>query len=339
MAELAGDMLKPTQTDRVADQVAQAAWPYPSSQLSQLWNRPQQQQGDAGIVQLPTLHLGDDVVDPDGIKSIRTNVSDNYAVNSDIAQLYIKNRPAIVRINTMDPKDDYGFNTSAGSGSIIDSSGIIATAYHVVKDATALRVKTADGTIYDARLLAADAAKDEALVQIKSNNPFTQFPTVKLAADSSQAVPHEKLVGLGFPKNEPAMHVSLLTADNRLLLSNLKVTGGLLLGEDKDRALIKTDGPVDNGNSGGPVFDRSSGLQVGLVNLNDQKNGNAYITPIEDLQLFLARTKAKYGIASLPVRIPNTVDQSSFQPPSFQTQFTPGSGLQNLDRILNATGR
>jgi S1-C subfamily serine protease len=317
MSDLATDYFKPVQLERTGDN---SSTPWAASEPA-LWSKPAQALDST--VLLPTLHLHDDTL----------NKPDVYSVNSDVAQLYLKNRPAIVRINTMDPKEDSGFSTSAGSGSIVDSSGIILTGYHVVKDATALRVKTADGTVYDAKILAADAAKDEALVQINSPNPFASFPTVKLAADSSAAQTNEKLLGLGFPKNQDAMHISLLTTDNRLALSDLKVKGGLLLGEDPDRTLIKTDGPVDNGNSGGPAFDRRTGEQIGIVNLNDETNGTAYITPVEDAQRFLAETKAKYHMGSFQMPIPSG-DSSPFTRLS-PVVYTAGQGLENLDRVLN----
>ena len=324
MAELGSEFQKPAQKEQFAAEPLGQAW---SDRAQPSWNTLLEQK-DVGTVALPTLHVADD----------RLNVCDVYSVNSDIARLYSKNRPAIVRINTLDPTDNGSFGISAGSGSIIDQSGIIATGYHVVKDATTLRVKTADGTIYAASLLAADPAKDEALLQISTENPFKQFPTVTLAADSSQVTPAEELVGLGFPKNQEAMHVSMLTAGNRLPLSDLKVTGGLLLGEDKDRTLIKTSGAVDSGDSGGPVFDRKTGEQVGIVNLNDHVHGNAYITPIEDLQLFMAVVKAKYDIASLPVQTPGKIDRSFFQQPDEQALYVPGAGLRRLERVLAQGG-
>jgi S1-C subfamily serine protease len=326
MADLAPESQKHLQAERVADDaILRSLYAGDSTILSART----QKAGDAATVQLPTLHLGDG----------RLNVYENYSVDSDIARLYAKNRPAIVRINTMDPKNDGSFSVSAGSGSIIDPSGIIATGYHVVKDATALRVKTADGTIYAATLLAADAAKDEALIQINTDSPFKQFPTVTLASDSRSVQPKEQLVGLGFPKNQDAMHVSMLTTDKRLPLSDLKVTGGLLVGEDRNRTLIKTDGPVDNGDSGGPVFDRKTGEQVGIVNLNDHVRGNAYVTPVEDLQLFMAQVKDKYGVASLPVQTPLPYEQwrQQAQPP-VATTYVPGAAMQRLDRVLSGRG-
>ncbi|MBX9685740.1 MAG: S1C family serine protease, partial [Candidatus Obscuribacterales bacterium] len=259
----------------------------------------------------------------------KLNAYDSYSSDSSVAQIYMKNRPAIVRINTMDPKSDASFSTSAGSGSIIDQSGIIATGYHVVKNAGALRVKTADGKIYEAQIVDVDAAKDQALIKIKANNPWSVFPTVKLADNSNGAKQNEKLVALGFPRNQDAMHVSLLTADRQLPLSALKINGGLLPGEDKERKVIHTFGSVQSGNSGGPAFDQKTGEQIGMVNLSDKSN--AYIVPVEDLHNFLARTKEKLGINTLPSRVSSPEVPGYYQRP---TGFTPGSSLQKLDSLL-----
>lgn len=243
---------------------------------------------EAGTVNLPTLHIGDS----------RLNVYQPYAANSEIARLYEKNRPAIVRINTMDPKADATFSTSAGSGSIIDASGIIATGYHVVKSAGALRVQTADGKVYDASIVNVDAAKDQALIKINTKNPFAVFPTVTLADSTSSAQKNKDLIALGFPRNQESMHVSQLKSQDLIKLSSLKVQGGVLLGEDKDREIIRSSGPSQNGNSGGPVFDPVSGKQIGLVNMSDKNS--TYITPVEDLHQFIARTRSKLGIKTLP---------------------------------------
>lgn len=290
-----------------------------------------------GTVMLPTLHLND--------RSL--NVMDSYRTDSDIAQLYIKNRPAIVRINTIDPKSDAGLSKSAGSGSIIDASGIIATGYHVVKNATAMRVQTADGKVYEASLLEADPAKDEALIKLKTNNPWQTFPTVQLEADSNQIGKNRQIVGLGFPKNQEAMHISTLSADQRMPISALKITDGLILGEDSNREVIRARGPVLNGDSGGPAFDLATGKQMGIINLSDEVNGNAYITPIEDFQRFLARTKEKYQLSSLPVQIPadrSSMKLQTYNPLSISSMPSKvdsvpafnsgGSGLADLNKLL-----
>ena len=328
-------------TDNHLDKAERVSQPFQPptnwSDSTLLMNTAQRVAAD-GTVMLPTLHLGDGSL----------NQMDSYRTDSNVAQLYIKNRPAIVRINTIDPRMDSGFSKSSGSGSIIDASGIIATGYHVVKNATAMRVQTSDGRVFDARLLEADPAKDEALIQIRSNNPWQTFPTVQLEADTNQINRNRAIVGLGFPKNQEAMHISMMSADQRMPISALKITDGLILGEDSNREVIRAHGPVLNGDSGGPAFDLATGKQMGIINLSDEVNGNAYITPIEDFQRFLARTKEKYQISSLPVQIPSDrvssqlpmVNPSSIQStinsfPGLNSGFnSAGTGLGDLNKLL-----
>ncbi len=312
----ASEAFEPEQSENKAERVdAQMASPF--AWTSGAWtagdnNAWRQSQQSFDKVELPTLHLG-----PNNEEQL--NRYDSYSVNSKQARIYMDNRAAVVRINTMDPKVDASFSTSAGSGSIIDSSGVIATGYHVVKNAAAIRVKTDDGKIYDAKILDADAAKDQALLQIKADSPFYSFPTVKLANESYSAANNRQLMALGFPRNQDAMHLSVLSADRRVPLSALKVTGGLLLGEDQHREIIRAKGFVFSGNSGGPAFDLQTGEQVGIVNMSNKNE--TYITPVEDLHRFIASSRFKQPQQKFP----------SF--PSYQSNGT--NGLDRLGRILS----
>ncbi len=280
-----------------------------------------------GEIALPTVHLNNDAL----------NVKDNYSVDSPVAQVYLKNKAAIVRINTLDKRPDGSVGTSTGSGSIVDSSGIISTGYHVVKDANSMRIQVDNGKVYEAKILAVDPSKDQALLQIQRNNNAQEFPTVVLASDSKIVTPSEKLVALGFPLNEENLHVSRLAAEKRYKIGELPITGGLLPGEDPKREVIRSEGPVMKGNSGGPAFDENTGEQIGTVNLKD--GGSTYITPIEDLRAFIASTKAKYGFPNVPEKIPATTATTIGNKPyssHFSSPFgnSTGTGWQNLDKVL-----
>lgn len=233
---------------------------------------------------LPTLQLWDS----------RMNRCQDYSVDSATAQLYDKNKAAIVRINTLDPQSDASAGTTAGSGFIIDKEGIIATGYHVVRNAASLRVKMADNKVYDATIYAVDAAKDQALLKITASNPFQQFPTVDLASSSSSAKSQSDLLALGFPKGEDSLHLSSLKVRDRLPLSRININGGTMNGEDPNRIVVRTIGNVKHGNSGGPIFDPESRKVVGIVNLSNEVD--TYANPVEDL--LALRTKAINGFRS-----------------------------------------
>ena len=73
---------------------------------------------------------------------------------------------------------------SAGSGFIIDKSGLIVTNNHVVDDGKKITVKLPDGRSFDAKLIGTDPATDIALLKIKSDKPL---PTVEFGDDRAAA--------------------------------------------------------------------------------------------------------------------------------------------------------
>ena len=136
----------------------------------------------AETVAIPTLVLYDS----------RVNVSSQYSVNSNVARTYRDNRASIVRINTVDNVGD-----SAGSGFIVGKDGLIATGYHVVKDASSIRVRLENGKSYKATVRDLDVAKDLALLQIEREAPTEQFPVAVLEGGTPDAPVNRKSVALG----------------------------------------------------------------------------------------------------------------------------------------------
>lgn len=259
---------------------------------------------------LPTLRINDS----------RTNTCDYYTTDSEVAKVYEKNRQAVVRINTIDPRADARAGATAGSGFIVYKDGVIATGYHVVKDASSLRVKMADGKVYEAKILEVDAQRDQALLQIKKTTPFDVFPTVELAESSKDVVSTAPMLSLGFPQNENSMHVSELNVRRKMPLSKVNITGGAMHGEDTSREVVSMTGNVMHGNSGGALFDRHTGKVVGTIVLS---NGfDTFANRIEDLHPILVKAGLRKDSVSVPV-------SARFQ---FQDPMKPGlqTNLQNL---------
>lgn len=231
----------------------------------------------ATTVCLPTLRINDS----------RTNTCDNYRTDSDVAKVFQNNKAAVVRINTLDPRADAGIGATAGSGFIVDKDGVIATGYHVVRDAKSLKVKMSDGSVYDAKILEVDPARDQALLSIQKKTPFDEFPTVDLAESSKDVLAPSKMLALGYPQNEEKMHVSELSVKTRVPLSKVPITGGAMNGEDTSREVVRMVGNVMHGNSGGALFDRVTGKVVGTIVLS---NGfDTYANRIEDLHPVLVK--------------------------------------------------
>jgi serine protease Do len=128
-----------------------------------------------------------------------------------------------------------------GSGFIIASSGIIVTNNHVVKDAKTVSVTLSDGSTYPAKVIGTDPRTDLAVVKIDAGRPL---PYVELGS-SANVEPGEWVVALGNPfglgGTVTAGIVSALGRD---------------IGDGPYDKFIQIDAPINEGNSGGPLFDQ-----------------------------------------------------------------------------------
>ncbi len=135
-----------------------------------------------------------------------------------------------------------------GSGFIIDSSGIVVTNNHVVKDAKSVSVELADGASYNATVLGTDPKTDLAVLKIKTSHPL---PYVEIGS-SKDVTPGEWVVAMGNPfglgGSVTAGIVSALGRD---------------IGDGPYDRFIQIDAPINEGNSGGPLFDQH-GYVIGI---------------------------------------------------------------------------
>jgi serine protease Do len=170
-----------------------------------------------------------------------------------------------------------------GSGSIVDSSGIIVTNRHVIENAYEIIVTLHDGTSANARLLGKGLNFDLAVLKI----------------DVGHALPATK-VG-----NSDQVHVGdrVLAIGNPLGLQGT-VTSGIVSALHRDLSgpydeLIQTDAAINHGNSGGPLFNRH-GEVIGINNqiVSDSPTsgsiGLGFAIPSNDVQFMLEQVR-RYG--------------------------------------------
>lgn len=135
-----------------------------------------------------------------------------------------------------------------GSGFIIASSGIVVTNNHVVKDAKTVSVELSDGRSYPAKILGTDPKTDLAVLKIDAGHPL---PFVELG-DSAGVEPGEWVVAMGNPfglgGTVTAGIVSALGRD---------------IGDGPYDKFIQIDAPINEGNSGGPLFNQH-GQVIGI---------------------------------------------------------------------------
>ena len=154
------------------------------------------------------------------------------------------------------PGTDEGPQPDAiGSGVVVDQSGKILTALHVVSSTDRWVVIFSDGSKSDADLIGAQPENDLAVLQPK-HLPDEQ-PAATLAS-TADLRPGDQVVATGFPFGiGPSVSAGVVSGLRREFIDpdndHIKLTN-----------LIQFDAAVNPGNSGGPLVDRD-GEVVGIV--------------------------------------------------------------------------
>jgi serine protease Do len=135
-----------------------------------------------------------------------------------------------------------------GSGFLIDAQGHVVTNNHVIDGADAIQVTLSDGTELEATVVGHDEKTDLAVLKVNSDKPlpFVDF------GDSDVARVGDWVVAVGSPFGLGGT-----------------VTAGIISARGRDIRsgpfddYLQVDAPINRGNSGGPLFDRS-GKVVGV---------------------------------------------------------------------------
>jgi len=128
--------------------------------------------------------------------------------------------------------------TALGSGFIIDQKGIVVTNNHVIQGAEDIIVSV-NGSEYKAKVIGTDPYMDLAVLQIESDE---KFKTVSFG-DSDKARIGDWVIAIGNPFGFGG-----------------SVTSGIISSRNRDIGLtryddfIQTDASINQGNSGGPLF-------------------------------------------------------------------------------------
>ena len=129
--------------------------------------------------------------------------------------------------------------TALGSGFIIDKEGIIVTNNHVIQGAEDIIVSVNGSTEYNAKIIGTDPYMDLAVLQIESEEEFTPVNF----GDSDKARVGDWVIAIGNPFGFGG-----------------SVTSGIISSRNRDIGLtryddfIQTDASINQGNSGGPLF-------------------------------------------------------------------------------------
>ena len=150
----------------------------------------------------------------------------------------------------------------SGSGVIFDSSGLILTNNHVIKDATKITVTLDDGSQKEADIIGYDKLSDLAVIQIPGEN----YPFIPLENESTLRVGDWVIangIALALPGG-PTVTVGVVSALGR----NIDISRDSTLTD-----LIQTDTVINPGNSGGPLLNLNGDI-VGINTVVVRGNAN-----------------------------------------------------------------
>ena len=160
---------------------------------------------------------------------------------SDVARVAQRLANSVVTISS-DVQDGFSDGEATGTGVVVTSNGEILTNAHVVDGATEVRVRFAGDTEpVVARVLAADAGNDLALLKVNATNlvaaTFAKPGSVRVG-DQAVAIGYALALDGG-----PSVTTGIVSALKRTIFTE---SGAL-------NSLIQTDAAISSGNSGGPL--------------------------------------------------------------------------------------
>jgi len=164
-----------------------------------------------------------------------------------------------------------------GSGFLINANGTIVTNNHVVKGARTLSVTLDDGTVLPAKVIGADPRTDIAVLKVDAGHPL---PFIQLG-DSRDVKPGEWVVAMGNPFGLGGT-----------------VTAGIVSAVSRDIGagpydqFIQIDAPINQGNSGGPLFTQDGkviGMNTAILSPTGGSVGIGFAIPSDMIRTVTAQ--------------------------------------------------
>ena len=185
----------------------------------------------------------------------------------------------------------------AGTGFIIDNTGLVLTNQHVIDQSFEVRVRFDKNTAVKARVLAVDEDRDLAVLQVNLS-AFSKSKVLNIASKSSSEPPiieGEHVFTIGSPLNQE------------------KILSSGIASKIEERAII-TDIFFNQGSSGAPLFnsvgdvvgittfkirDRSGAVLTGNK-ISEETSGLSGIVAIDEAAEIIAKAKAAAATRALP---------------------------------------
>jgi len=168
---------------------------------------------------------------------------------------------------------------SLGSGFIIDGTGYIVTNNHVIEGADEINVILQDNTTIKAKLIGTDPRVDVALLKVETDHPLTPVPW----GDSDKSRVGDWVIAIGNPFGLGG-----------------SVTAGIVSARGRDIRqgayddFIQTDAAINQGNSGGPLFNMDGeviGINTAIYSRSGGSIGLGFSIPANQAKLVIAQLR------------------------------------------------
>jgi serine protease Do len=155
-----------------------------------------------------------------------------------------------------------------GSGVLVSEDGYILTSNHIVEGADDIRIETAGGKDYVAKVVGTDPPTDTAVLKVEG----TGFPAITLA-NSDKLEVGDVVLAIGNPFN----------IGQTVTMGIVSATGRGELGIVDYEDFIQTDASINMGNSGGALVDaqgRLVGINTAILSRTGGNQGVGFAIPI-----------------------------------------------------------
>ena len=227
--------------------------------------------------------------------SLTLQMGSSGAAKLSYNEIFQKCSPSVVGIKSFDGKSSDSY--SWGSGIVVSSDGYILTNTHVIDEGERATVQLYDGTTCAAKLVAADSQSDVAILKIEKTGL-----TPAVFASSKNIRTGDAVCAIGNPLSPDyslTMTSGIISATSREISYN----GAVM-------KLLQTDTSINEGNSGGPLFN-DSGQVIGITNMKivssfSNIEGIGFAIPSDTLQSIVAALMndgAVYGRSTIGVTV------------------------------------
>src|SRR5271165_5914517 len=179
---------------------------------------------------------------------------------------------------------------SLGSGVIVDPSGLVVTNYHVIADASEVKIALADKREFAADVVLKDQRSDLAVLRIKGATE--RFPTLQFAnSDDLQVGDVVLAIGDPFGVGQTVTH-GIVSAVARTQV-----------GISDYQFFIQTDAAINPGNSGGALVDQSGklvGINTAIFSRSGGSQGIGFAIPVNMVRVVLASAQGGSNVVRRP---------------------------------------